>query len=129
MNCVEAFNHRQMLQLCDGKAKIPEFSAGDTLVVHVKIREGERERIQRFEGLCIARSNSGVASSFRVRRVTGGFGVERLFLLYSPLISHIECIRRGRVRRSKLFYVRELSRKKARIRERKSPVHVESPAV
>lgn len=120
MNCVEAFNARQISRLREGKEDFPVFGPGDTVSVHIKIREGERERIQRFEGLCLARRNAGINSSFVIRRVSGGFGIERVFPLYSPLIHHIECLRRGRVRRNKIYYVRDLSRKEARIPERKS---------
>lgn len=115
---LERYNAQQMAQLTQGKKPIPVFGPGDTLVVHVRIREGERERIQKFEGLCIARRDAGLHSSFLLRRVSGGIGIERRFSLYSPLIDQIECLRRGKVRRNKLYYVRALSRKKARIKER-----------
>ena len=119
MGCLlEEFNQRQKERLQQGRSSLPVFGPGDTLAVHVKIREGERERIQRFEGLCIGRRNAGVCSSFLVRRVSGGVGIERIFPLYSPIIHSIECLRRGKVRRSKLYYVRTLSRKKARIKEK-----------
>jgi large subunit ribosomal protein L19 len=117
-NLVQAFNQRQIDKLREGKDPYPEFGPGDTLSVHVKIREGERERVQRFEGLCLSRRNAGVASSFRVRRISGGVGIERVFPLYSPLIHNIECLRRGKVRRNKIYYVRKLSRKLGRIKER-----------
>lgn len=118
MNVLQAYDARQIERLQEGKKPIPVFGPGDTLIVHVKIREGERERIQRFEGLCIARTNAGLHSSFLLRRISGGIGIERRFPLYSPSIDHIECLRRGLVRRNKLYYVRTLSRKKSRIKER-----------
>ncbi len=117
---VQQYNQRQIEALTQGKKPIPEFGPGDTLIVHVRIREGEKERIQRFEGLCIARRNAGLHSSFLVRRVSDGISIERRFALYSPSIDHIECTRRGLVRRNKLYYVRNLSRKKSRIKERVS---------
>lgn len=120
MGCLLDFNARQIEVLCEGKKPIPVFGPGDNLIVHVRILEGKRERIQRFEGLCIARRNAGLHSSFTVRRVTGGFGLERVFPLYSPIIDHIDCVRRGKVRRNKLYYIRTLSRKKSRIKEKVS---------
>lgn len=120
MNCIQSFNARHIAQLTEGRAPIPTFGPGDTLSVYIRIKEGDRERVQRFEGLCIARRDAGIHSSFLVRRVSGGFGIERRFPLYSPLIERIECLRRGRVRRNKLYYVRDLSRKEARIPERRS---------
>ena len=114
------FNSREIERLTAGKKPIPVFGPGDNLTVYVRILDGKRERIQRFEGLCIARRHAGLHSSFTVRRVTGGFGLERVFPLYSPVIDHVECTRRGKVRRNKLYYVRTLSRKKSRIKERVS---------
>ncbi|OJU73378.1 MAG: 50S ribosomal protein L19 [Alphaproteobacteria bacterium 40-19] len=120
MNLLQQFNARQMESLIAGKAEsIPFFRAGDTLSVHVRIVEGERQRIQRFEGVCIARRNSGLQSSFLVRRVTGAVAVERRFLLCSPSVHKIEVLRRGRVRRAKLYFLRERSGKSARIKELK----------
>lgn len=95
----------------------PRFKAGDTLRVHVKVREGSRERVQVFEGMCIARKNDGVNSSFTVRKVSFGEGVERVFPLYSPVIDKIERVRRGEVRRAKLYYLRGRTGKAARIAE------------
>ena len=95
---------------------IPEFRAGDTLRVHVRIREGEKERVQIFEGTCIARHNDGLRSSFTVRKISYGVGVERVFALHSPRLQSIEVKLRGRVRRSKLYYLRDRSGKAARIR-------------
>jgi large subunit ribosomal protein L19 len=101
-----------------GDRQVPDFAPGDTVVVQVKVREGDRERLQAFEGLVIARKNRGANSSFTVRKVSYGEGVERVFPLYSPNIDSIELKRRGRVRRSKLYYLRERSGKAARIREK-----------
>ncbi|MBF0195295.1 MAG: 50S ribosomal protein L19 [Magnetococcales bacterium] len=97
----------------------PVFSSGDTLKVHVKVIEGDRERIQVFEGVCIARRNAGFRSTFRVRKISFGEGVERVFPLYSPKIDKIEVTRRGDVRRAKLYYLRERTGKSARIREKR----------
>ena len=98
---------------------IPEFRAGDTVRVGVKVIEGERTRVQAFEGVCIARSNKGVGSSFTVRKISFGEGVERVFPLYSPIIDKIEVVRRGDVRRAKLYYLRGRTGKAARIAERR----------
>ena len=97
---------------------IPEFSPGDTVVVHVKVKEGNRERLQAFEGVVIAKKNRGLNSSFTVRKISHGEGVERVFQTYSPLIAKIEHKRRGAVRRAKLYYLRDLKGKKARIKEK-----------
>ena len=99
-------------------ANIPEFRPGDTLRVNVKVVEGTRERIQAFEGVCIGRKNSGVNSSFTVRKLSYGEGVERVFPLYSSRIDSIDVVRKGRVRRSKLYYLRGRTGKAARIKER-----------
>ncbi len=104
-----------------GTKKIPAFSAGDTLSVKVKIREGDRERLQAYEGIVIAKKNRGINSSFTVRKVSHGEGVERVFQTYSPQIDSIKLIRRGDVRKAKLYYLRELSGRKARIREKLEP--------
>jgi len=118
MNIIEKFEQEQIAKLADGKA-IPEFSAGDTVRVNVKVIEGNRERIQAYEGVCIARSNRALNSSFTVRKISYGEGVERVFPLYSPNVDSIEVVRRGKVRRAKLYYLRPLRGKKARIAERK----------
>lgn len=97
---------------------IPEFRSGDTVVVQMKIKEGERERLQSFEGIVIAKRNRGVNSSFTVRKVSHGEGVERVFQTYSPLIASVELKRTGHVRRAKLYYLRNLSGRKARIKEK-----------
>ena len=105
-------------QLSKLKANIPDFAPGDTLRVDVKVVEGTRERIQAFEGLCIARKNAGLNSSFTVRKISYGAGVERVFPLYSPRIAGIDLVRRGDVRRAKLYYLRGRRGKSARIAER-----------
>ena len=96
---------------------IPAFKAGDTLKVHCKIKEGDRERIQIFEGVCIARNNDGLNSNFTVRKISFGEGVERIFPLYSPNVAKIELVRSGKIHRSKIYYLRQLFGKKARIAE------------
>ena len=100
------------------KADVPSFCIGDTVRVHVKIREGERERIQSFEGTVIARNNSGIAHTFTVRRVSYGVGVERVFPLHSPNVDKIDVVRSGRVRRSKLYYLRDRVGKSAKVKEK-----------
>ncbi len=101
------------------KEDLPEFSPGDTVRVHVKVVEGTRERTQIFEGVVIRRQGSSLRETFTVRRVTYGIGVERIFPVHSPVISRIEVVKRGRVRRAKLYYLRERTGKRARIRERR----------
>ncbi len=105
-------------QLAKMSAGIPDFAAGDTLRVHVKVKEGDKTRTQVFEGLCIARHNKSVGSSFTVRKLSFGEGVERVFPLFSPVIEKIELVRRGEVRRAKLYYLRGLTGKAARIAEK-----------
>ncbi len=100
------------------KAEVPEFSPGDTVVVQVKVREGNRERLQAYEGVVIGRRNRGLNSSFTVRKISHGVGVERTFQLHSPLIASIEVKRRGDVRQAKLYYLRERSGRSARIKEK-----------
>src|SRR6185295_19354201 len=97
------------------KAQVPEFSPGDTLRVHVKVKEGQRERTQAYEGICIARKNAGLNSSFTVRKISFGEGVERVFPVYGPIIDKVEVVRRGRVRRAKLYYLRDRRGRAARI--------------
>ena len=97
---------------------LPAFEAGDSVRVRVRVKEGDKERIQPFEGICIAKGGSGVSETFTVRKVSGGIGVERIFPLHSPSIASIEVIRRGSVRRAKLYYLRERRGKKARVREK-----------
>ncbi len=117
MNIIEQIEAELIAKLTDGKP-IPEFDAGDTVLVRVKVVEGTRERIQIFEGVCIARKNAGINSSFTVRKLSYGEGVERVFPLYSPRIEGIEIVRRGKVRRAKLYYLRGRTGKAARIVER-----------
>jgi large subunit ribosomal protein L19 len=118
MNIIDEIEQEQIKEITE-KRKVPEFGAGDTLKVHLKVVEGTRERIQVFEGLCIARSNRSLNSSFTVRKISNGEGVERVFPVYSPLIEKLEVVRRGDVRRAKLYYLRGLSGKKARITEKR----------
>jgi large subunit ribosomal protein L19 len=103
---------------------LPPFRAGDTLRVNVRVREGDKERVQAFEGVCIAKRGSGVSATFTVRKISNGVGVERIFPLHSPMIAEILVMRRGRVRRAKLYYLRQLTGKATRIRERKAKVLV-----
>ena len=110
------------------RADIPPFRAGDTLNVKVRVREGDKERVQAFEGVCIAKRGSGVSASFTVRKISNGVGVERIFPLHSPMIAEITVVRRGRVRRAKLYYLRNLTGKATRIRERKVRVQVPETA-
>lgn len=104
------------------RADLPSFAPGDTLRVNVRVREGEKERIQAFEGVCIARKNGGMNETFTVRKVSSGIGVERIFPLHSPSIESITVVRRGQVRRAKLYYLRALRGKAARIREKQQNV-------
>ena len=115
MNLIQKLEQEEIARL--GK-KIPSFAPGDTVIVNVNVVEGERKRVQAFEGVVIAKRNRGISSSFIVRKVSSGEGVERTFQTYSPLIASIEVKRRGDVRRAKLYYLRERSGKSARIREK-----------
>lgn len=117
MNAIDAFEQEQIQRLSNNK-QIPDFRVGDTLRVQVKITEGTTERLQAFEGVVIARRNSSVNSSFVLRKISHGEGVERKFMLYSPLVHSIEVVRRGVVRRNKLYYLRDLRGKAARIKEK-----------
>ena len=101
------------------RTDIPDFGPGDTVRVQVRVREGEKERLQAFEGVCIGRRGGGISETFTLRKVSSGVGVERIFPLHSPSLSGIDVVRRGRVRRAKLYYLRKLSGKAARIRERR----------
>jgi large subunit ribosomal protein L19 len=105
---------------------LPAFRAGDTVRVNVRVREGDKERLQAFEGVCIARRGGGVGQTFTVRKISNGIGVERIFPLHSPMIGEIVVVRRGRVRRAKLYYLRHLTGKATRIREKKVKVAVPS---
>lgn len=100
------------------RTEVPEFRTGDTIRVHVKIREGDKERLQAFEGTVIARNNTGMGESITVRKISFGQGVERIFPVHAPVVDHIDVIRTGKVRRSKLYYLRELKGKAARLKER-----------
>ena len=118
MNLIQTLEAEQIAKLT-AKRAIPQFRAGDTLKVGVRVVEGERTRVQNYEGVCIARSNCGMGSSFTVRKISFGEGVERVFPLYSPSIDAIEVVRRGVVRRAKLYYLRGRSGKSARIIEKR----------
>jgi large subunit ribosomal protein L19 len=106
------------------RTDIPPFRSGDTLRVNVRVKEGDKERIQAFEGVCIARRGSGVSETFTVRKISNGVGVERIFPVHSPMIGDILVVRRGRVRRAKLYYLRNLTGKATRIKEKKVRVSV-----
>ena len=106
------------------RTDIPPFRSGDTLRVNVRVKEGDKERIQAFEGVCIARRGSGVSETFTVRKISNGVGVERIFPVHSPMIGDIQVVRRGRVRRAKLYYLRNLTGKATRIKEKKVRVSV-----
>jgi len=118
MNTVEKFEREQIARLSEGR-EIPDFAPGDTLRVNVRVVEGDRSRLQAFEGVCIGRSNKGLNSNFTVRKLSYGEGVERVFPLYSPLVEKIELLRRGDVRRAKLYYLRGRTGKAARIAEKR----------
>ena len=115
MNLIQQLEQEQIARL--GKT-IPDFQPGDTVIVNVKVKEGERTRVQAYEGVCIARSGGGLHESFTVRKISYGEGVERVFPLYSPLVESIKVVRRGAVRRAKLYYLRDRRGKSARIAER-----------
>ena len=117
MNTLEKFEAKQLAER-EAATEIPDFGAGDTLRVNVRVVEGTRERVQAYEGVCIARKNAGINSSFTVRKISYGEGVERVFPLYSPRLDSVELVRKGKVRRAKLYYLRELRGKRARISER-----------
>jgi large subunit ribosomal protein L19 len=120
MNIIEQLNKEQVAKLSEGKT-IPEFQPGDTVQVNVKVKEGERSRVQAYEGVCIARNGGGFDQFFTVRKISYGEGVERVFPLYSPSIDSIKVIRKGKVRRAKLYYLRDRRGKSARIAERVEP--------
>jgi large subunit ribosomal protein L19 len=122
-------NQLQSLEKNELKSNIPDFIPGDTVRVHVRIKEGEnKERLQAFEGVVIARRGDGSRASFTVRKTSFGIGVERIFPLNATIIDHIDVVKRGRVRRAKLYYLRELRGKAARIRERDTRVHAAKKA-
>ena len=114
MNLIKELEQEQIGRLTAGK-EIPDFAPGDTLLVNVKVVEGDRSRVQAYEGVCIGRAGSGLNENFTVRKISYGEGVERVFPLYSPMIDSIKVVRRGKVRRAKLYYLRGLRGKKARI--------------
>jgi large subunit ribosomal protein L19 len=119
MNLIQQLEQEQVAKLTAGK-EIPDFQPGDTLLVNVKVVEGEKSRIQAYEGVCIGRSGSGLNENFTVRKISYGEGVERVFPLYSPMIDSIKVVRRGKVRRAKLYYLRGRRGKSARINERQT---------
>ena len=116
-NIIQSLEQEQVAKLTASKS-IPDFSPGDTVKVNVKVIEGTRERVQAFEGVCIARKNAGVNSNFTVRKISYGEGVERVFPVYSPLVDSVQVVRKGKVRRAKLYYLRGRRGKSARIVER-----------
>ena len=115
MNLIQQLEQEEMARL---NKQLPDFSPGDSVVVHVKVKEGSRERLQAYEGIVIAKRNRGLNSSFIVRKISAGEGIERTFQSYSPLLAKIEVKRRGAVRRAKLYYLRQRSGKSARIKEK-----------
>ena len=117
MDLIKQLEQEQMAKLSGGKS-MPDFEPGDTLIVNYKVVEGERSRIQAYEGVCIGRAGSGLNENFTVRKISYGEGVERVFPLYSPMIDSIKIVRRGKVRRAKLYYLRGLRGKRARITEK-----------
>ena len=117
MNLLKQIENEQVAKLTAGK-DIPDFQPGDTLLVNVKVVEGERSRVQAYEGVCIGRAGAGLNENFTVRKISYGEGVERVFPLYSPMVDSIRVVRRGKVRRAKLYYLRERRGKSARIGER-----------
>ena len=128
MNVIQQLETEQMAKLSAGKP-IPDFGPGDTVIVNVKVVEGDRTRVQAYEGVCIARSGGGINESFTVRKISYGEGVERVFPVYSPMIDSLSVVRRGKVRRAKLYYLRDRRGKSARITERQDrPGHTATAA-
>jgi large subunit ribosomal protein L19 len=125
MNIIQTLEKEQVEKLSAGK-EYPEFGPGDTVLVNVKVVEGDKSRIQAYEGVCIGRSGHGLNENFTVRKISYGEGVERVFPLYAPMIDSIKVVRRGKVRRAKLYYLRGLRGKKARISEATSAVGAEA---
>ena len=125
MNVIQELEKEQVAKLSAGKS-IPEFGPGDTVIVNVKVVEGERSRVQAYEGVCIGRAGQGLNENFTVRKISYGEGVERVFPLYAPMIDSIKVVRRGKVRRAKLYYLRGLRGKKARIVEATSTTGAEA---
>ena len=126
MNLIQELEKEQVAKLSAGR-EIPDFEPGDTVLVNVKVIEGERTRVQAYEGVCIARSGAGLNQSFTVRKISYGEGVERVFPLYSPIVDSIKIVRRGKVRRAKLYYLRDRRGKKARITETQTHHGGETP--
>ncbi len=116
MNAIEKINQAHVAELMAGK-NMPDFAPGDTVKVFVKVKEGDKSRLQAYEGVCIARKNAGINSSFTVRKISFGEGVERVFPLYAPVVDKVEVVRRGKVRRAKLYYLRDRRGRSARITE------------
>ena len=127
MNLIQTLEKEQIEKLTAGK-EIPEFGPGDTVLVNVKVVEGDKSRVQAYEGVCIGRSGHGINENFTVRKISYGEGVERVFPLYAPMIDSIKVVRRGKVRRAKLYYLRGLRGKKARIVEATSNTGAEEKA-
>jgi large subunit ribosomal protein L19 len=127
MNLIQTLEKEQIEKLSAGK-EIPDFGPGDTVLVNVKVVEGDKSRVQAYEGVCIGRSGRGIHENFTVRKISYGEGVERVFPLYSPMIDSIRVVRRGKVRRAKLYYLRGLRGKKARIVEATSNTGAEGQA-
>ncbi len=127
MNLLQQIEQEQVDKLASERA-VPDFRPGDTVKVSVKVVEGDRERVQAFEGVCIARKNAGINSNFTLRKISYGEGVERVFPLYSPRLTLIEVIRHGDVRRAKLYYLRDRRGKSARIAEKARPTPTAKPA-
>ena len=121
MNIIETLDREQIAKL-SATRQVPDFQPGDTLQVNVKVVEGERSRVQAYEGVCIARSGSGINENFTVRKISYGEGVERVFPIYSPMIESVKVVRRGKVRRAKLYYLRGRRGKSARISERQDHI-------
>jgi len=125
MDIIQQLEKEQVEKLSAGK-EIPDFQPGDTVLVNVKVVEGDKSRVQAYEGVCIGRSGRGINENFTVRKISYGEGVERVFPLYSPMIDSIKLVRRGKVRRAKLYYLRGLRGKKARISEAQGAMEAES---
>ena len=128
MNLIAAIEADEVKRLSEKGAKIPDFQPGDTVIVNVKVTEGDRTRVQAYEGVCIARNGGGLNESFTVRKISYGEGVERVFPIFSPMIDSIKVLRRGKVRRAKLYYLRDRRGKSARIVERSDPAQVKARA-
>ncbi len=128
MNIIATIEAEEAKRLSDKGAKVPDFQPGDTVIVNVKVTEGDRTRVQAYEGVCIARNGGGLNESFTVRKISYGEGVERVFPIFSPMIDSIKVLRRGKVRRAKLYYLRDRRGKSARIVERSDNTHGKAKA-